>query len=362
MTHTVSFKTKNFSSPVDDARLMFWFANDAAPGDIFWIDNVVIAKAGSVPPPSDIVMNPGFEDGKTWWDFYTSGQGSFVVSSPGYGSTNAAKVTTVAGGTNIQLYQYGIPLEPNTDYQLSFNAYSSSGHGLDVSILKHDLPYTNYGLSHEQINLGTSWNTHTVNFRTKNFSAPVDDARLMFWFANDAAPGDIFWIDNVVIAKAGSSPPPPASDIVMNPGFEDGETWWDFYTSGQGSFVVSSPGYGSTNAAKVTTVTGGTNIQLYQYGIPLEPNTDYQLSFNAYSSSGHGLDVSILKHDPPYTNYGLSHEPVNLTTNWSTFTLNFSTNNFGSPVDDARLMFWFANDAAPGDIFWIDNVVIAPLN
>ncbi|RZB37999.1 MAG: hypothetical protein SRB2_00345 [Desulfobacteraceae bacterium Eth-SRB2] len=166
----------------------------------------------------------------------------------------------------------------------------------------------------------------------------------------------------MVLFKEDSSPPPPATDIVMNPGFEDGKTWWDFYTNGDGSFMVSSPGYNSTNAAKVTTVTGGTNVQLYQHGIPLDPNTDYQLSFNAYSNTGHGLDVSIFKHDSPYTNYGLSHQQVNLTTSWQTYTVNFRTKNFSSPVDDARLMFWFADDAAPGDIFWTDNVVMTPLN
>lgn len=151
-------------------------------------------------------------------------------------------------------------------------------------------------------------------------------------------------------------------DVVMNPGFEDGKTWWNFYTNGKGSFEVSSPGYSSINAAKVTTVTGGTNIQLFQYGIPMEPNTDYQLSFNACSSAGHGLSVSILKHVSPYTNYGLFRERIDLTTSWDTYILNFRIKNFSVSVGDVRLMFWFADDAVSGDMFWIDNVVITPLN
>jgi len=155
-----------------------------------------------------------------------------------------------------------------------------------------------------------------------------------------------------------SSPPPPTSDIILTAGFENGKTSWHFYTSGQGSFEVAAPAYSGTSAAKVTTVTSANNIQLYQYDIPLEPDTDYRLTFNAYSNSGHDMRVSVSKHVSPYTNYGLSRERIALTTKWQTYTVNFRTENFSAAVDDARLSFWFATDAAPGDVFWIDNVVL----
>jgi hypothetical protein len=104
-------------------------------------------------------------------------------------------------GTNIQLYQMGLSLDPNTDYQLSFAAYSNTGRDLSVSLMKHGSPFTNYGISKQAFNLGTGWAVYTLSFRTKNFSTLVNDGRLMFWFADTAVAGDQFFIDNVVLSK-----------------------------------------------------------------------------------------------------------------------------------------------------------------
>jgi len=266
----------------------------------------------------------------------------------------------VTGGTNVQLHQYDLPLKSNTDYQLRFSAKSNTGNDMTVSIFKHGPPYTNYGVGSHNVNLTTSWNTFTIDFRTPAFGDPVDDARLMFWFAGDATPGDEHWIDNVVLTSGDSPPPPPSptGNITVNPSFEDGTSSWNFYTNGNGNFVVTAPGHESSNAACITTVTGGTNVQLHQYDLPLKSNTDYQLRFSAKSNTGNDMTVSIFKHGPPYTNYGVGSHNVNLTTSWNTFTIDFRTPAFGDPVDDARLMFWFAGDATPGDEHWIDNVVI----
>ena len=99
-------------------------------------------------------------------------------------------------------------LEPNTDYELSFAAYSNTGHDLRVFLHKNTSPYTNYGLANYLVNLTTSWAVYTISFTTDNFSTPVNDARLRFWFVNSASNGDEYWIDDVVLCKAGGSPPP----------------------------------------------------------------------------------------------------------------------------------------------------------
>ena len=168
-------------------------------------DKNVTVEFEPLQVPENILLNPGFEDGENPWKFYTNGEGSFTVSSPAYDGFGAAFITTVTAGTNIQFYQYNFVLEPNTDYQLSFAAYSNTGHDMSVAIFQHLLPYTNYGLRHSEVNLTMSWNVYTIDFTTSNFSAPVDDARLMFWFADDATAGDQYWIDSVVLSKVGSS-------------------------------------------------------------------------------------------------------------------------------------------------------------
>ena len=321
-----------------------------------------VLTVGSAPPPSvsNLVSNPGFESGTTSWTYYNSGKGSFTASTPGASGSRAGRIAVTTAGTNHQLYQQGISLEPNTDYQLSFAAYSNSGRDLSVSIQKHGSPYTNYGLSRQKADLGTNWSVHTISFKTRNFSTSVSDARLMFWLADTAVAGDEFWIDDVVLNKGGSFTPPPAAvNVLGNPGFEAGTTQWTFYTNGSGSFSIVTPGHNSTNAGRAAINSPGTNVQLYQSGLSLEHNTDYQLSFAAYSNTGKGLSVSLMKHGSPFTNYGISKQAFNLGTGWAVYTLSFRTKNFSTAVNDGRLMFWFADTAAAGDQFFIDNVVLS---
>ena len=320
-------------------------------------------------PASNLISNGGFESGMASWTFYTNGTGSAITSGFPYEGNNAALVTTSTTGTNIQLLQSGLRLEPNTSYQLSFAAYSSTGNDLRVSLAKNGSPYTNYGINRTRADLTSTWNTFTINFTTENFSSTVSDGRLYFWFASDARPGDRFFIDKVILVKSGSTqtstaPPPPApapgaaSNLLTNPGFESGMASWGFYTNGSGSAITSGPPYEGNQAALITTSTGGSNIQFHQHGLQLEPNTNYQLSFAAYSSTGHDFRVSLIKHGSPYTNYGINNAQFDLTSTWQVFTLDFKTNNFGSTVNDGRLYFWFANDAQPGDRYFLDRLIM----
>jgi hypothetical protein len=151
---------------------------------------------------------------------------------------------------------------------------------------------------------------------------------------------------------------PRDNNVVINPGFENGEFPWKFYTNGTGSFTFTPSACEGSSAAYISTITAGTNIQFYQTDLPLKPNTDYALSFCAYSNTGHDLRVMLIQHDSPYSNYGLSRSLVNLTTNWKTYTINFKTKDFAGPVSDARLSFWLATDSKAGDEYWIDDVIL----
>lgn len=155
--------------------------------------------------------------------------------------------------------------------------------------------------------------------------------------------------------------PEPVPNAVENGDFESTIAPWKFYTNGKGGAAVGGPGYdGSVSAANISVNATGSNTQFFQNGLALEPNTEYRLSFAAYSNTGRNLRVSLGKHSSPYTNYGLNRAVVDLTTGWQVYTLTFTTGNFNSGVSDGRLFFWFASDARRGDQYFIDDISLSP--
>ncbi len=163
----------------------------------------------------------------------------------------------------------------------------------------------------------------------------------------------------VFAMSAGAVSAASAQNVVLNSGFESGTKPWVFYTNGSGSFSNSAAGSGSAYAARINIVTQGTNVQLYQPALPLEPNTQYTLSFKAYSNTGHDVAVSVMKHGSPYTSYGLSKRVFDLTTAWKTFSVQFTTSGFTGNVSDARLMLALNAYDANGDVYYFDDVTLS---
>jgi len=265
------------------------------------------------------IKNPGF-DGASNWKFYTNGKASFTA-------VGAATVAITTKGTNTQLYQYDIPLSPNTAYNLSFKAKSDKAGDMTVRLLKHGSPYTNYGISGWKIDLTNSWKEFKTTFKTT--SSAGSDARLMFWLIEGIV-GEKYWIDDVVLESATVTPPSPTSD-------------WRFYTNGKANFDI---------IGSVEILQKGTNTQLYQF-VEVQPNTEYKLTFKAKSDKVGDMQVSLQKHDSPYTNYGLSSMNIDLTNAWKDYQITFKTN--ANAANDARLMFWLVEGVA-GEKYWIDDV------
>lgn len=156
------------------------------------------------------LSNPGFETGTTGWNFFTDGTGSYNTIQPGFEGTNAARLTITTTGTNIQLFQSGVTLKANTNYTLSFAAYSSNGRDIAIALQKHTTPFTVYGLNNVLIDLGTGWNTHTLTFTTTGFTGTVNDGRFRFVVNSYATAGTVYYIDNVLLYETPVTGDPPS--------------------------------------------------------------------------------------------------------------------------------------------------------
>ena len=174
------------------------------------VAGAAIETVNSISTSTNLIRNHGFEYGTISWTFFTNGKGTYNIASPGIEGKNASKISLSSAGTNIQLYQTGVTLEPNVRYRLSFAAYSTTGHDLTLNLIRHVSPYNNYGLVYTA-GLGTGWKNFTTEFTTKGFTRTVNDGRFQFWLAPFAAAGDTYYIDDIRLEKViSTSPVPPA--------------------------------------------------------------------------------------------------------------------------------------------------------
>jgi hypothetical protein len=167
-------------------------------------------------PGDNLVRNPGFEEGTGQWSFYTDGSATFGATRSGYEGGNAAEVSILGAGSNVQLFQYDVSLRPNTDYRLEFAARSNTGHDMEVRIHKHDSPYTDYwGLGYQRYDLTSDWRVFTTDFTSASDS--TTDARLRFWVSPYDTSGDVYWIDSVRLIEPDAPTPSPAASPTSTP-------------------------------------------------------------------------------------------------------------------------------------------------
>jgi hypothetical protein len=356
--YAVEFPTSGFFTIVHDARLTFALGAPHAPGDRYEVDDVSLEKIFTKDRYDTVVVNSGFEQGLAPWVFVTSGEGSMSDDAQGDGSPSAGLVRIVSPGKNTQFYQANLMFVPDAVYQLTFKAYSTSGHDVAVSFHRHDYPHTSYGLNERVFDLTTSWRAFSIRFVTPRITELTNNGRLRFWFPPYAGPGDEYFFDDIVLERLAPSAVADGGSLIANPGFERGTESWTFYTDGEGYLSSDAPGDSSDHAASVMMLTPGTSVQLYQANIPLKPGMRYQLSFKAYSTSGNNVGVYLQKHGPPYTPYGLEVWDVDLTADWKRYTYTFTTSGFETPVADARLRFALDGFAQAGDRYYFDDVML----
>jgi endo-beta-N-acetylglucosaminidase D len=127
---------------------------------------------------------------------------------------------------------------------------------------------------------------------------------------------------------------------------------WKFYSdaSGNKNELLTAADWSCGRFDQVTINSTGSNIQLFQPGLPVVSNQRYTLRFNARADSSRTIKMFLHLNKTPNTNLGLN-QVVNLTSNWQAFEFTFTAT--GSTTD-ARLRLWFSNQPV-GSQFKFDN-------
>jgi len=175
----------------------------------------------TVVPGPNLVNNHSFESSATFWTTPAAGVNFSILSGDATDGINSAQIEVVDSTQTIQLFQQDLPLDPDTSYTLSFDAKSSTGNDINVQVRRNTFPYTNYGLN-QVPDLTNTWQSFTYQFTTSGFVVATTDTRLQFKMDGYDTNGDIYKIDNVVLARTTASQPPcpltgdtvPCDDVV----------------------------------------------------------------------------------------------------------------------------------------------------
>lgn len=122
-----------------------------------------------------------------------------------------------------------------------------------------------------------------------------------------------------------------AAEKLVNPDFVAGNTGWNTYSVGSISFSFVN------SQVQVSAGTTGGNAQLYQFGIGVGADVEYELVIDTDIPGGtYDLQIRLIEHEPPNTFIGLNQTLAlsGADTNTIHFTATLSTSN-------ARLQVWF---------------------
>lgn len=144
---------------------------------------------------------------------------------------------------------------------------------------------------------------HSYSFTLVNTGTGVSDGRLRMHIDALAVPGEEYFIDNVSLTCGGP-------EILVNGNFGSGQAPWKFYTNApapQPELAIVG------GEAVISFGSDGTNTQLFQKDLVLPAaGVECTLTFDACSTGGptdpgfgHNLGLKLIKHTPPFTNYGL---------------------------------------------------------
>ncbi|QOL25210.1 carbohydrate binding domain-containing protein [Thalassotalea sp. LPB0316] len=317
VTYTLNFTTTGFGG--ENNRVFF---DMGAQAGHVQLDNVslVLASdyvggdAGEEQSP-ELLANSAFDSAAGW------GGTDGMVESIADG-VFTADVAVAGNAWDVSLKQ-NLTLVADTDYVLTFDARSDDARSIIVGLGLDQDPWTNVT---ETVALSTEWVTYTLNFTTTGFGG--ENNRVFFDMGAQA--GHV-QLDNVSLVLAsdyvgGDAGEEQSPELLANSAFDSAAGW------GGTDGMVESIADG-VFTADVAVAGNAWDVSLKQ-NLTLVADTDYVLTFDARSDDARSIIVGLGLDQDPWTNVT---ETVALSTEWVTYTLNFTTTGFGG--ENNRVFF-----------------------
>ena len=240
----------------------------------------------------------------------------------------------------------------NAEFDGELAARTANSRTIIAGIGLNEAPFTNTG---QEVTLTTEWQNFDLTLDAATFGS--ENSRVLFDMGADTG---VVMLDDVILEEEGDIPAPPVvvdetgeGELLSNGDFEDGATFWTGNAANVTDELLGVNGSRANFANLDEPAANPFDVNLSQV-IPILQGETYVLTFQGISNVDRSLIAGIGLNEEPWTNVS---QTVDLTTEWQTYSLTLSAEDFGST--NSRVLFDMG--AAAGQVI-LDEVSLKLLS
>ncbi|MCM1373693.1 MAG: carbohydrate binding domain-containing protein [Muribaculum sp.] len=332
-SYTVEFTVGEDKATDDNMTLVFSMgklSNAPAGEHTVTLSNFSLVKTKDAPKPEE--PDPGPEEPKPDPVEPTdpgmlSGSWNLTEGVATLTESGGKKIISITGESSnpwdIQLAMYGLNLEKDCTYKLTYNANAGADRTVVVGFQQNGGSYAQYadggsGNGFGSVNLTATDTKYEAEFTMSN---DTDSAAMFYVNMGGGGKGEITF-SNFSLVKTKDAPKPenPDADTEMLTG-----TWGNYVATDQNAEATISEQDGKQVVLITKAGTANWNVQLNQGGLNLEANTSYVFSFNVASTVARVIEVAFQSNTDSWYGGGKVVLPATAEgAELGTYTVNFT--------------------------------------
>ncbi len=290
-----------------------------------------------------------FEGGTTggWGSWGSNKDDAQVLDGVGVDASKGLMLKNKGDGNAWEAqcaYTFDVPLDPNTEYTIRFQARSTSAAGSLQFQYQNGSTYGSQG-GYNTFPVGTDWTTCEYSF-----TPAYDDANRII--INFGQVGATYYVDNI---EFGTKQEDPMENVLAGDAndFEGGSTggWGSWGSNKDDVQVVEAEAHGGTHSLMLKNKGDGNAWEAqnaYTFDAPLQQGKKYMIQFYAKSSTGAGHLQFQYQNGTTYQSQG-GYTDFSVGTEWVLCEAEFTVN----PDDANRIIINFGK---VGGTYWIDDI------